>query len=113
MLLMPIRKSKEKVLVGKFLGKVFSNSLAKIINYSDSGCVKLKLQDTNILTAIECKFRISLNFIISLIIYISNFKSFFFVGAIIKKIPSCDVTEVHSKIIRWLISTSNQKMTGA
>ncbi|KYM85798.1 hypothetical protein ALC53_04382 [Atta colombica] len=47
LILMPTRKSDEAILIGK-LAKIFSNSLARIINYSDSRSVKLKLQDTNI-----------------------------------------------------------------
>lgn len=66
------RKSDEAILIGKLLAKIFSNSLARIINYSGSGSIKLKLQNTNILTVIEY--------------------------AIIKKISSCDVTEVQSKL---------------
>lgn len=46
----------EEVPIGNLLSKIFSNSLARIINYSDSGSVKIKLQGTNILTVIECKF---------------------------------------------------------
>jgi len=53
---MPTRKGDEAILIGKLLAKIFSNSLARIINYSDSRSVKLKLQNTNILTVIECKF---------------------------------------------------------
>ena len=56
LILMPTRKGDEAILIGKLLAKIFSNSLARIINYSDSRSVKLKLQDTNILTVIECKF---------------------------------------------------------
>jgi len=85
-LLMPTRKTEEAIPVGRLLAKVFSNSLARIVNYSGSGFVKLKLQGINILTIIEC--------------------------AIVKKIPSCDVTEVQSKILRWF-STSNQRKMNA
>ncbi|XP_067211927.1 uncharacterized protein [Linepithema humile] len=81
-LLMPTGKTKETIPVGKLLAKIFSNSLARIVNYSGSGSVKIKLQDTNILTAIQC--------------------------AIVKKIPSCNITHVQSKISRWF-STSNQR----
>lgn len=52
---MPTGKE-EAIPVGKILAKIFLNSLARIINYSGSGSVKIKLQDTNILTAIQCKF---------------------------------------------------------
>lgn len=87
MMPMPTRRTEETVPVGKLLAKIFSNSLARIVNYSGSGSVKVKLQDTNILTVIE-------------------------LSAIIKKIPSCDITEVQSKIMRWF-STSNQRKMNA
>ncbi|XP_039314423.1 uncharacterized protein LOC105203180 isoform X1 [Solenopsis invicta] len=79
--LMPTGKN-EEVPIGNLLSKIFSNSLARIINYSGSGSVKIKLQGTNILTVIEC--------------------------AVVKKFPTYNVTELHSKILRWF-STSNQR----
>ncbi|XP_071574805.1 uncharacterized protein [Temnothorax nylanderi] len=78
-ILMPTGKN-EAVPIGKLLSKIFSNSLARIINYSGSGSVKIKLQGTNILIVIEC--------------------------AVVKKFPAYNVTELHSKILRWF-STNN------
>lgn len=52
MMPMPTRRTEETVPVGKLLAKIFSNSLARIVNYSGSGSVKVKLQDTNILTVL-------------------------------------------------------------
>jgi len=64
---MPTAKTEGAMPVGKLLAKIFSNSLARIVNYSGSGSVKIKLRDTNIFTAIQCKFQMSYIYM-----YISN-----------------------------------------
>jgi len=47
----------EYTAVGHILPKLITNSLARIINYAESGLVKLKFENTKLHEAINCKFK--------------------------------------------------------
>ncbi|XP_039301653.1 golgin subfamily A member 1 isoform X4 [Solenopsis invicta] len=79
------QRTDEATPVRKLLSKIFSNSLTRIVNYFGSGSIKLKLQDTNILTVIEC--------------------------AINQKFPSCNLAELQPKILRWFWTSNQRRLT--
>lgn len=56
--LMPKPGKNEETVPVKLLSKVFSNSLGRIVSYTGTGNVKIKLKGTNILTLIECNISI-------------------------------------------------------